>query len=126
MAKRGSNHVGDERADFRGAHRFTFEVTDEAAARALREQAAAHGRSVEAELDDLVRKAYAPELERASDGPNENWAGELVRITRPGFETDPFEHERVSFRESDAKDWGDDWVHELIELANGAGEGVFD
>jgi hypothetical protein len=25
-----------------------------------------------------------------------------------------------------AKDWGDDWVHELIHLASGAGEGVFE
>jgi hypothetical protein len=25
----------------------------------------------------------------------------------------------------DRNDWGDDWVHKLIHLANGAGEGVF-
>jgi plasmid stability protein len=101
VTKRTSNHVEEERAGFRGPDCFTFEVTDEAAARALREQAAIHGRSVEAELDELVRKAYGPAGESVSDGPDEHWAEELVRITRPGFETDPFEHEPVPFREID-------------------------
>jgi hypothetical protein len=90
MTKRKSNHVAEERAGFRGADRFTFEVTDEAAARALRLQAVAQGRSVEAELDDLVRKTYAPIENVAPSGPDENW------------------------------------IEELIRIANGAGEGVFD
>jgi len=40
--------------------------------------------------------------------------------------------ERAGFRgDADSqstgeKDWGDDWVHELIHVANGAGEGVFE
>ena len=91
MTKRTSNHVGDQRAGFRGpGDRFTFDVTDEAAARALRERAIANSRSVEAELDALVRTAYAPEARAAP------------------------------------KTEDDDWVHELIRIANGAGDGVFD
>jgi plasmid stability protein len=101
VTKRTPDHVSEERAGFRGADRFTFDVTDEAAARALRLQAAARGRTVEVELDELVRKTYAPVGEGASNGPDENWAEELVRRTRPGFEKDPFEHERVPFREID-------------------------
>jgi plasmid stability protein len=88
VTKRTSTHVSEERAGFQAGDRFTFEVTDEAAARALREQAAAHGRPVEAELDALVRQAYLPE--DAPGRPDENWVDELIRI------------------------------------ANGAGEGVFD
>lgn len=90
MTKRTSSHVGEERAGFQAGDRFTFDATDEVAARALRERAVANGRSVEAELDALVKKTYAPE---ASAAPK-------------------------------AED--DDWVHELIRIANGAGEGVFD
>jgi hypothetical protein len=101
VTKRTSNHVGEERAGFRGADCFTFEVTDEAAAQALREHAAAHGRSVEAELDELVRKTYSSQVDAAPVGPDENWVDELIRITRPGFETDPFEHEPVQFRDID-------------------------
>lgn len=105
MTKRSSKHgVEEERAGFRGADRFTFDVTDEAAARALREQAAAHGRSVEAELDQLVRRTYTtlttPE-DAARAGPSENWVDELIRITRPGFERDPFERDPIPDREAD-------------------------
>ena len=99
MRRRTSGRVEEERSGFGVADRFTFEVNDKAAARTLRLQAAAHGRTVEAELEELVRRTYAPAGESASKGPDENWAEELVRITRPGFETDPFEHERVPFRE---------------------------
>ena len=102
MTKRSSKHgVEEERAGFRGGDRFTFEVTDEAAARALREQAAVHGRSVEAELDALVRKTYSTQRDAAPAGPSENWVDELIRITRPGFETDPFERDPMPVRESD-------------------------
>jgi plasmid stability protein len=101
VTKRTPNHVREKRTGFRGADCFTFEVTDEAAARALRLQAAAHGQSVEAELDELVRRTFAPTRESVSHGPVENWAEELVRITRPGFEVDPFEHDRMPFREID-------------------------
>ncbi|MGZ8285883.1 MAG: FitA-like ribbon-helix-helix domain-containing protein [Allosphingosinicella sp.] len=90
MVKRKPDHVREERSGFRGAGRFTFEVTDEAAAQALRDQAAAHGRSVEAELEALVRKTYAPQTGASPEPP------------------------------------GEDWVHRLIRIANGAGEGVFD
>ena len=102
MTKRSSKHgVEEERAGFRGADQFTFEVTDEAAARALREQAAAHGRSVEAELDALVRSTYSTQGEAGPAGPSENWVDELIRITRPGFETDPFERDPMPVRETD-------------------------
>jgi plasmid stability protein len=90
VTKRTSNHVGEERAGFQAGDRFTFDVTDEAAARALRERAVANGRSVEAELDALVRKTYAPQAGAAPKAED------------------------------------DDWVHALIRIANGAGEGVFD
>ena len=90
MVKRKSDHVREDRPGFRGADRFSFEVTDEAAARALREQAAAHGQSVEAELDTLVRKTYVPQTGTVPAPPDK------------------------------------DWVHRLIRIANGAGEGVFD
>jgi hypothetical protein len=90
VRKRGSNHVGEERAGFQAGDRFTFHVTDEAAARALRERAAARGRTVEAELDALVRKTYVPQTSVVLGPPRE------------------------------------DWVHKLIRIANGAGEGVFD
>lgn len=90
MVKRSSDHFKEERSGFRAVDRFTFEVPDEAVARALREQAAAHGRSVEAELEALVRKTYVPQTDASPEPP------------------------------------GKDWVHKLIRIANGAGEGVFD
>jgi hypothetical protein len=95
-----SSRVGEERSGF-GGTRFTFEVTDEAAAKSLRESAAAHGRSVEAELDALVRKTYATQGDAAPAGPSENWVDELIRITRPGFKTDPFERDPIPVRETD-------------------------
>lgn len=101
MARRsGSRGVEEEPAGFDGIDRFTFEVTDPAAARTMREQAAAHGRSVEAELDALVRKTYGPTEDNVPDGPDESWAEKLIRITRPGFETDPFERQRIPLRET--------------------------
>jgi plasmid stability protein len=81
--------------------RFTFEVTDEEAAQALREQAAAHGRSVEAELDALVRKTYSTQNGAEAEPPGEEWVDELIRITRPGFEIDPFPRIRTVLREPD-------------------------
>ena len=101
MERKSRSKVEEERAGFRGADRFTFEVTDEAAARALREQAAARGQSVEAELDELVRKTYAAHYETVPAGPEENWVDELIRITRPGIEWDPFEREQMPVRETD-------------------------
>ena len=80
MTKRTSGCVEEERSGFSGAERFTFEVTDEAAARALRLQAAAHGRSVEAELDDLVRKTYAPDDNSTPPKPDKDWVEKLVRV----------------------------------------------
>jgi len=89
VTKRG--RVGEERSGFGGGgNRFTFEVTDETVARTLRMRAAANGRSVEAELNELVGKVYAPQNDSPLEGPDE------------------------------------DWVHRLIRIANGAGEGVFD
>jgi hypothetical protein len=102
VSKRTSKQgVEEERAGFSGADCFTFEVTNEAAAQALRQHAAAHGRSVETELDELVRRTYPSQEGAAPAGPDENWVEELIRITRPGFETDPFEHEPVRFRDID-------------------------
>lgn len=82
MAKPGSKHVGEERAGFQAGGRFTIDVGDEAAARALRERAVANGRSVEAELDVLVRETYAPRAGAAPKPEDDDWVHELIRIAK--------------------------------------------
>lgn len=74
-------------------------IPDDAKAR-FRRIAASHGRSMEDHLRQLIIGANDPETSRSVV------AEEATAI--------------------DAKAGDRDWVHELIRLANGAGEGVFD
>lgn len=74
-------------------------IPDDAKTR-FRRIAAAHGRSMEEHLRQMIIGADVGEADRS---------GVAER-------TAPFRHEPRK----------EDWVHELIRLANGAGEGVFD
>lgn len=72
--------------------RFTIEVRDEAAAQALRDSAAAHGRSVEDEISAIVSAsatgtrtppAYPAGYEPL---PGESFVDHIIRVSRPGFD----------------------------------------
>jgi plasmid stability protein len=73
----------------------TIRRLDDDAKRNARLAAAANGRSLEAELRDLIERTYAK--------PGE--AGRFARIQAMSAE---------------------EWVEELVRLADGTGEGVFD
>lgn len=71
----------------------------------FRQVAAAHGRSMEEHLRQLVIDAHLGEAD-----------ADRVREERRGFKS----------AQSNADQSGEDWVRNLIRIANGAGEGVFD
>lgn len=60
-------------------------VRDETQQR-LREAAARNGRSMEAEVRDLIERTFGvrPELEALA--PGETWIDEVIRMTRPGID----------------------------------------
>jgi hypothetical protein len=84
---------------------LTIRNIPEDAKHRFRQLAAAHGRSMEEHMRKLLLAAIG-------DAP-----GSGVRD-----ETLPFDSQGQSAAPED----GDDWVHELMRIANGAGEGVFD
>ena len=85
---------------------LTIRNIPEEAKHRFRQVAAAHGRSMEEHMRRLLLAAIGDVP--ASSGVRE--------------ETLPFD----SQGQSAASKPDDDWVHELIRIANGAGEGVFD
>lgn len=74
----------------------------------FRQIAAAHGRSMEDYLRQLVINA---------DFESSSGTAEHVAETRQAFRHQPTERDTKT---------GEDWVRELIRIADGAGEGVFD
>ncbi len=62
--------------------RVSFEIERQDVADALHAEAAAHGRSVEAELAALVEKTYAAKAAARSAGSGENWVAELIALAR--------------------------------------------
>jgi antitoxin FitA-like protein len=84
---------------------LTIRNIPEDAKRRFRQVAAAHGRSMEEHVRQLLLQAIAHYAVPSS-----------VREERAGF-SPPAEA---------GPEGGEDWVQELIRLANGAGEGVFD
>lgn len=74
---------------------ITIRRLDDGAKHNARVAAAANGRSLEAELRDLIERTYANSAE----------AEKIARIRALSAEN---------------------WVEELVRLADGAGEGVFD
>ncbi len=88
---------------------MTIRNIPEDAKRRFRQLAAANGRSMEEHMRRLLLEAVADE-----PGPSTGVAEE-----HSGYVPPP-----KSARPAPAPDG--DWVHELIRIANGAGEGVFD
>ena len=78
----------------------TIRNIDEAIKQGARLAAARNGRSLEAELRALLQTTYAPGgNERASRiraMSGKEFVDHLIAITRPGFEEDPFQPQRVS------------------------------
>jgi hypothetical protein len=89
---------------------LTIRNIPEDAKQRFRQIAAAHGRSMEEHMRKLL-------LAATSDVA----AGSGVRE-----ETSPFDSQGQPAASENRDGDGDDWVYELIHIANGAGEGVFD
>lgn len=83
----------------------TIRNLDDTAKQIAREEAAAHGRSLEAELRDLIERTYGrrhpTDDKEISRRPGEGIGDYLVRISRPGFDDVDFERDRSPAREVD-------------------------
>jgi plasmid stability protein len=78
--------------------------------RRFRQLAAANGRSMEEQMRQLLLQSVGMESSPSS-----------VREGRAEF-ADRSQDARPSAKDEQ----GEDWVHELVRIANGAGDGVFD
>ena len=91
---------------------LTIRNIPEDAKRRFRQLAAAHGRSMEEHMRKLLLAAIG-------DTP-----GSGLREETLPFDSLPYDSQGQAAASGAPE--GDDWVHELIRIANGAGEGVFD
>jgi plasmid stability protein len=103
---------------------LTIRNIPEDAKRRFRQRAASHGRSMEEEARQIILAAVN------DDGrtPRKSIGQMLYEASRPGFDLPEVPDTQAGYVASTPSTLqeDEDWVHELIRVANGAGEGVFD